>query len=115
MSTESRPHAPTTRELTEPIENTGDHYLYGKVMPSTVPSSKEFWKHNWIDLVAMSRALGKPDFFVTLTANANWPEVKALLKNDVPYFRPVEMIRIFIKRFELINLTSLAQRVYLER
>jgi hypothetical protein len=106
MSLEGRSHMPTTQELTQPNEPNSvepAYNYYGKVMPSNVPGSKEFWKHKWLDLVATTRALGKPDFFVTLTANDNWPEVHSIIGNDVRYFRPVEMMRIFMKRFELIK------------
>ena len=35
------------------------------------------------DAMAISRALGKPDIFVTMTANPNWPEIQAQLLWEV--------------------------------
>ena len=36
------------------------------------------------DAMAISRAFSKPDIFVTMTTNPNWPEIQAQLLWEVP-------------------------------
>ena len=48
------------------------------------------------DLTAFCESRGMPDFFVTLTANDSWPELKWFLNGVPSHFRPVESTVIFI-------------------
>ena len=52
----------------------------GTYVPNTVPASKSYWKARLLDVLAMSRELGKPSFFITLTMNDNWPELRAFME-----------------------------------
>lgn len=47
----------------------------GAYVPDTVPASKSYWKAWLLDVLAMTRELGKPSFFMTLTLNNDWPEL----------------------------------------
>ena len=51
--------------------------MYGTEVPNTIPGSKGYWSSRLLDVLAMSRELGKPDFFVTLTQNDAWPVLPA--------------------------------------
>ena len=44
------------------------------------------WKSVLMKLLAMVRSLGPPTFFLTLSANDNWPETKAMLKLHKQHF-----------------------------
>ena len=35
---------------------------------------------NYQDAMAILRAIGRPDFFITLTCNSNWPKLNIILK-----------------------------------
>ena len=41
----------------------------GAYVPNSIPASKSYWKARLLDVLAMSRELGKPSFFTTLTLN----------------------------------------------
>jgi len=46
--------------------------------------------------MAMVREFGKPDFFITITANPSWPEVTQNLRfNETPADRPDLVARVF--------------------
>ena len=51
-------------------------------MPRNVPGSKGYWKSKLLDVLAMSRELGNPNFFITLTFNDDWPELQTYIKNN---------------------------------
>ena len=44
-----------------------------------------------------------PDFFVTLTANDSWTELKKFLNGVAPHFRPVETAVLFMQRFRALK------------
>ena len=48
----------------------------GNVVPTTITGSRSYWNSKLLDLLALSRKLGKPTFFITLTQNDNWPELQ---------------------------------------
>lgn len=48
------------------------------------------------DAIAIVRAYGKPDLFITFTCNPNWPEITAeLLPGQGPNDRPDIVARVF--------------------
>nr|XP_018913756.1 PREDICTED: uncharacterized protein LOC109041791 [Bemisia tabaci] len=64
------------------------------VLPSTYEGSPRSMQQLYQDSMAMTRELGRPDLFVTYTANPNWPEIKEYLQtmpkgtstSDIAYF-----------------------------
>ena len=42
-------------------------------------------------------------FFVTLTANDNWPELKKFLNGVAPHFQPVETTVLFMQQFRALK------------
>ena len=44
------------------------------ILPSTYPGSPRAMHQNYMDAMALKRRYGKPDFFITKTANPAWPE-----------------------------------------
>ena len=55
----------------------------GVYVPNTIPASKSYWKARLLDVLVMSRELGKPNFFTTLTLNDDWPKLRSYI-NDLP-------------------------------
>ena len=49
------------------------HNKLGQYIPPTLPGTKKYWTKEYLDLAAFCERCGVPDFFVTLTANDNWP------------------------------------------
>ena len=43
----------------------------GQIVPAQITGSRSYWSGKLLDLLAMSRKLGKPRFFITLTQNDN--------------------------------------------
>ena len=41
------------------------------MMPATYPGSPRAMQQNYLDAMAMVRVLGKPDYFITMTATAD--------------------------------------------
>ena len=65
-------------------------------MPSSVPGSKKFLNNLIANGVARTTRRGNPTFFVTITANPAWPEVKnALLPGQTVGERPDLVARVF--------------------
>ena len=53
-------------------------------------------QQNYLDAMALVRKYGKPDFFVTMTANPNWSEMEDLLRpGEMAADRPDLMARVF--------------------
>ena len=50
------------------------------VLPSTFGGSPRALQQNYLDAMGIVRQQGKPDLFITMTANPAWPEVKAQLR-----------------------------------
>ena len=62
------------------LENLG--YTIGKriVLPSSFKGSPRNLSHLFQDAMAVVKEFGKPDYFVTITCNPNWPEINNELK-----------------------------------
>ena len=66
------------------------------VLPASYPGSPRHMHQNYLDAMAMVRVMGKPDFYITFTANPQWPEiVKNLLPGQHPHDRPDLVARVF--------------------
>ena len=54
------------------------------ILPSTFVGSERYMTQLFQDSMAICRAFNKPDIFLTMTANPNWPEIQDQLLWDVP-------------------------------
>lgn len=45
------------------------------VLPSSFPNSPRFYHNLYLDALALPRKFGKPDLFITMTANPQWKEI----------------------------------------
>ncbi len=65
----------------------------GQMVPATITGSKSYWQSRLLDLLAMNRKLGTPTFFIALTQNDNWGEIRNLIQHGPGHnqeHRPVE-------------------------
>ena len=46
------------------------------ILPSSFPGSTRYYTENFEDAMALVRRFGSPDFFITMTCNPEWPELK---------------------------------------
>ena len=70
-----------TKERYEDLKQHDPYNIYGTDMPTTIPGTKGYWSSKLLDLLAMSSELKKPDYFITVTQNDNWPELQTTIKN----------------------------------
>ncbi|KAH8928615.1 hypothetical protein BT69DRAFT_1212576 [Atractiella rhizophila] len=49
-------------------------------LPSSVTGSRKWAMENVADALAIAKVLGRLNFFVTATANPNWPKMKSQLR-----------------------------------
>ena len=60
------------------------HHGQRIVLPSSFVGSERFMTQLFQDAMAIVRAFGKPDIFLTMTCNPNWPEIQDQLFWEVP-------------------------------
>jgi hypothetical protein len=75
------------------------------VLPSTFVGSPRYMQLKYNEATCISMHTGSPDKFITMTANANWPEVlENLLPGQTPADRPDLIARVFkLKLDELLR------------
>ena len=57
-------------------------------------------RRRYLDAMALVQCFGKPDLFITITCNPNWPEIKEhLLPNEEAHNRPDLTARVFHAKF----------------
>lgn len=81
------------------------------ILPSSFPGSTRYYTENFEDAMAIVRRLGSPDFFITMTSNPNWPEIKQALQinledgtilQQLPQDRPDIVSRVAKLKFDQI-------------
>ena len=66
------------------------------VLPSTFTGSPRHMRGLYQDAMTMVEKLGKPDLFITMTCNPNWPEIKSnLLPGQSPNDRNDLLAKVF--------------------
>jgi len=80
-----------------PEYQTGETKLGTRVvLPSSFPGGPRHMQQSYMDAMAIVRKFGKPDFFVTFTANRGWPEVtRNLPSGQKASDRPDLVARVF--------------------
>ena len=78
------------------------------ILPSTFIGSPRHMMQSYQDAMAIVRKYGKPDLFITMTTNTNWPEIQEnLLPGQTAADRPDLCARVFdIKKNHLIDLVT---------
>jgi len=75
------------------------------ILPSSFVGGEHHMNQLFQDSMAICRTFQKPDIFITMTANPNWPEIQEQLLWEVPQML-VQIIREGNKRHQ-IDLTLL--------
>eukprot|EP00794_Sanderia_malayensis_P011640 gene11640-biopygen9314 len=71
------------------------------ILPSTFTGSQRNMQQNYQDAMTIVRKHGKPDLFLTFTANPNWQDIlDNLLPNQKPQDRPDIVTRVFHLKFK---------------
>ncbi|XP_031122581.1 uncharacterized protein LOC116025489 [Ipomoea triloba] len=66
------------------------------ILPSSFIGGPRDMRGRYMDAMSLVQNFGKPDFFLTITCNPNWPEIKRLLEfNDEAQNRPDLVARVF--------------------
>ena len=66
------------------------------ILPSSYVGGDRFISQCYQDSMAVLRALGNPDLFITVTANPSWPEItRELLPGQTANDRPDIVSRVF--------------------
>jgi hypothetical protein len=73
------------------------------ILPSSYIGGSRHMFQLYQDSIALARTFGKPDLFLTITANPNWPEIKdALLPGQTAQDRPDLVARVFREKIHMI-------------
>nr|GMD83633.1 uncharacterized protein LOC109176597 [Ipomoea batatas] len=71
------------------------------ILPVSFIGGPRDMRRRYMDAMSLVQRFGKPDLFITVTCNPNWPEIKELLKYvDEPQNRPDLLARVFHARLE---------------
>jgi hypothetical protein len=70
------------------------------VLPSSFTGSTRNMQQHLQNALAINRYYGGGDLFITMTANPDWPEIRAaLLPHQQPSDRPDLTVRVFYAKF----------------
>jgi hypothetical protein len=75
------------------------------VLPCSFKGSPRQLQQNFQDAMTIVRKIGRPDYFITFTANPQWPEVRKALEQcgqRDPSSRPDLVARIFLLRLKAL-------------
>jgi hypothetical protein len=76
------------------------------VLPSSFPNSPRYYHNLYLDAVALPRRYGKPDLFVTMTANPAWREITESIPAGSHWTHHQDIVaRVFYLKFKaMMNL-----------
>ncbi|XP_028095034.1 uncharacterized protein LOC114295050 [Camellia sinensis] len=93
-------------------ENYGGNVGRRTILPSSFVGSPRDMYQRYQDAMALVQKYEKPDLFLTMTCNPNWPEIKAeLLPGQSPHDRPNLLTRIFHSKFDEMKTDILTKHV----
>ena len=70
----------SARSIMDQLHSSNAHLIGTPVvLPSSFPNSPRYYHNLYLDAIALPRKLGKPDLFITMTANPQWPEITAAI------------------------------------
>ena len=83
------------------------------ILPSSFTGGSRQMHKLYQDGMAIVRVFGKPDLFITITCNPNWPEIKnALLLGQNPQDRPELISRVFNMKLKAIFNNILKEDIF---
>ena len=85
------------------------------ILPATFGGSPRALHQSYLDAMAIVARFGKPDYFITMTANPNWAEIqKNLRPGESAANRPDLVARVFQSKLKML-LSDLTKGTYLGR
>ncbi|GJR23423.1 DNA helicase [Tanacetum coccineum] len=69
------------------------------MLPRTFTGGPRYMYNHYLDALAICRSLGNPQFFITFTCNAKWPEIKRYM-SQYPGLTPTDRADIVCRVFE---------------
>ncbi|XP_073129973.1 uncharacterized protein [Henckelia pumila] len=86
-------------------ETRGGEVGHRMVLPSSFIGGPRDMRRRYLDAMALVRNFGKPDLFITMTCNPEWPEIKNhLFPGQTSHDRPDLVSRVF--RAKLVDLKN---------
>ena len=83
------------------------------ILPSSFTGGPRQMHKLYQDGMAIVRVFGKPDLFITITCNPNWPEIKnALLSGQIAQDRPELISRVFNMKLKAIFNDILKENIF---
>jgi hypothetical protein len=83
------------------------------ILPSSFTGGPRQMHQLYQDGMAIVRVFGKPDLFITITCNPNWPEIKnALLPGQTAQDRPELISRVFNMKLKAILNDILKENIF---
>nr|KAJ0193152.1 hypothetical protein LSAT_V11C800407890 [Lactuca sativa] len=72
------------------------------ILPSSFTGGARYMMQNYLDAMSLCKWFGYPDFFITVTCNPKWPEIKRFLADTTlnPEDRPDILSRLFKIKFD---------------
>jgi hypothetical protein len=82
------------------ISNTGQRVI----LPSSFTGGARYMMQNYLDAMSICKWFGYPDFFITITCNPKWPEIKRFLQQSTinPEDRPDILCRVFKMKLDAL-------------
>ena len=75
-------------------------------LPSSFMGSKRWAKEQIADSLTIASNLGNPTFFITMTCNSDWPEIKTRLRAGQDFSDiPSDVVRVFKQKLTLLEQT----------
>ncbi|GAA0166266.1 hypothetical protein LIER_40159 [Lithospermum erythrorhizon] len=72
--------------------------------PATFIGRPRDMRHRYLDSMALVQEYGRPDIFLTMTCNPNWPEIKERLQpGEETHNRPDLLARVFKAKLGILN------------
>jgi hypothetical protein len=72
-------------------------------LPASFLSSKRWASEQVSDSLAIAAAYGNPSFFITMTCNPDWPEIRSQLRPGQDFTDiPLVVVRVFKRKLTLL-------------
>ncbi|XP_074313490.1 uncharacterized protein LOC141648664 [Silene latifolia] len=83
------------------------------ILPPSFLGSPRDMKRRYLHAIALVQKYGKPDLFLTITCNPNWPEIKAELANgELAQNRPDLVARVFNAKLTALRKEIMGKQIF---